>query len=324
MKHTLIYSVTMAIILAACSDAVDPARFDVGIATGTGAAGEPVRFLFNGNPDYITFYSGEDGCDYNASDRYEADITALRLSCSVRQQYNSVEYLGQQLIFAYVSTDFNGDYSPEGINAASWTPITGDGDNCLPVPVPASAAAVSCSGSIDLGQYTGTSQPFYIAFLYNAPGRATIPPSNGGGRYVVKPRIDITDLIMTKTLDDGSIKLLDNASDQFGLRPVYESSYNRTNFRVNDDGLLFQPAQAVADPLTGREPDERVWMATTLIDPRKVDPDRGIPIKSIEGRLTEYEHVYSQPGTYTATFVATNANMWDSKSTIRQLTVSIR
>ena len=65
-------------------------------------------------------------------------------------------------------------------------------------------------------------------------------------------------------------------------------------------------------------------MVSTLIDPRKVDPDRGIPIKSIEGRLTEYEHVYSQPGTYTATFVATNANMWDSKSTIRQLTVSIR
>lgn len=325
MKPTLILTIAAAAALGACSDSVEPVDFSVSVPAGQSVdAGEPVRFAFAGNPDYITFFSGESGCDYAASDRYEAEISDLRLSCDMRQQYNDRDYLDRQLIYAYVSTDFNGDYTPEGINAADWTPLTGVGANSLPVPVPSSASAVSTSGAIDLGRYAGTDTPFYIAFLYNAPGRAVIPEANGGGRYIVRPRIDITDLKITKTLSDGTTAVLDNASTQFGMRPVYESSYSGSNYRVTDDGMLFQPVAAVADALTGREPDERVWMVSARIDPRKVEPDRGVAVKSIGARLDFYEHVYTMPGTYTATFVATNANLWDSKRCVRQLTITVK
>ncbi len=325
MKPTLILTIAAAAALSACSDSVEPVDFSVSVPAGqTVAAGEPVRFAFAGNPDYITFFSGESGCDYAASDRYRADIDALELSCDMRQQYNDREYLDRQLIYAYVSTDFNGDYTPEGLSAATWMPMTGVGANSLPVPVPSTASAVSTSGSVDLGHYAGTDTPFYIAFLYNAPGRAVIPPSNGSGRYVVRPRIDITNLKITKTLSDGTTAVLDNASTQFGMRPVYDSSYNQTNYRVTDDGMLFQPVAAVPDALTGREPDERVWMVSALIDPCKVEPDRGVAIKSVAARLDTYEYVYTVPGTYTATFVATNANLWDSKRCVKQLTINVK
>lgn len=326
MKHTLIFSLVSAgAMLSACNDAVDPVDFLVAVPGGpTVEAGEPVSFTFTGNPDYITFFSGEEGSDYAASDRYEAEVSELHLSCDMRQQYNDKEYLDRQLIYVYVSTDFNGDYTPEGINAATWKSICGAGNNSFTVPVAISASAVSTSGSVDLGDYVNKNEPFYIAFFYNAPGRGDIPAANGSGRYMVRPRIDVTDLRLTKTLVDGSRHILDNATTQFGMRPVYECSFSQSNFRVTDDGVLFQPVKAEIDPLTGREPDERVWMVSDRIDPRKVDPDRGTSIKSIAARLDKYEHVYDVPGTYTATFVATNANLWDSKRIISQLTITVR
>lgn len=326
MKNTaLIYSLVSAALLCGCDDSVEPVDFAVSVPAGLEIeAGEPVRFVFGGNPDYITFFSGENGCDYAASDRQYADIDGLELSCAMRQQYNDLEYIGRQLIYVYVSSDFSGDYNAEAINNATWIPLTGGGANSMPVPVANSAQAVSCSGKINLGEYTGTENSFYIAFLYNAPGRTAVPTSNGGGRYKVRPRIDITDLQLIKTLDDGSKRILDNASTGFGFRPVYEDSYLSKNYQVNDDGMLFQPAEAKPDPLTGREPDERVWMVSTLINPRKVEPDLGLAIKSVEARLDTYEYIYTVPGTYTATFVATNANLWDSKRSVQQLTVNVR
>lgn len=325
MRHTTILTLLSAAMLTACSDSVESVDFLVSAPGGLSVeAGRPLCFTFAGNPDYITFFSGEDGCDYEVSDRLEADVEGLRLSCDMRQQYNDAEYLDRQLIYAYVSSDFGGDYTPEGINAATWRPLTGTGDNSLTVPVAVSATAVSTSGSVELGEYVSTDEPFYLAFFYNAPGRDAIPTANGSGRYMVRPRVDITALKLTKTLADGTVHVLDNASTDFGMRPVCEASFSGSNYRVNDDGVLFQPVKAEPDPLTGREPDERVWMVSTRINPRAVEPDRGLPIKSIAARLDSYEYVYNTPGTYVATFVATNANMWDSKRSVRQLTVTVR
>lgn len=325
MKPLMILSVVGSVLLGACSDAVDHVDFKVSVPAGLSvAAGEPVNFVFGGNPDYITFFSGENGSDFAAADRYDADIDRIELSCSMRQQYNDISYIDRQLVYVYVSTDFCGEYTPDGVNAATWIPLTGTGANCLPAPIAVSASAVSVSGSIDLAEYIDPNKPFHIAFLYNAPGRATIPASNGGGHYTVRPRVDVTDLVMTKTLADGRIDIVDNATTGFGFRPVFESSFKESNFLVTDNGMLFQPIAAQYDAVTGREPDERVWMISTLIKPRQVEPDRGLAIKSIESRLTNYEYVYSLPGTYKATFVATNANLWDSNRCVKQLTVTVK
>lgn len=314
-----------ACLLCSCSDSVEPVVFDVAAPEGLEIqAGEPLRFLFSGNPDYITFYSGEEGSDYASADRYVAEISSLTLSCAVRQQYNDRDYLDRQLLWAYVSDNFSGEYTPQAINAAKWTPLCGSGANSLPLPVAASAQAVSVEGTVDLGAYTDPGRPFYLAFLYTAPGRASIPSANGGGRYVVRPRVDVSDLCLIKTLADGSIQTLDNAASQLGFRPVYESSFNRTNYRATDDGLLFQPAAASYDPSTGLEPDERVWMVSTRINPRKVEPSRGISLKGTDSRLSDYSYSYAKPGVYTATFVATNANLWDNERVVRQLTITVK
>lgn len=65
-------------------------------------------------------------------------------------------------------------------------------------------------------------------------------------------------------------------------------------------------------------------MVSQGINPRSVEPDKGTAIQSVESRLNEYSYSYRKAGTYTATFVARNANMWNSKTTVRQMTITVQ
>lgn len=315
-----------ALLLSACSrDDVDEVNFGVSTEGNVSQikVNENVNFLFSGSPDYITFYSGTEGNNYAYRDRTEAVLTDLRMECTVRQQYNDVNYLNQEIFHIYLSTDFSGEYTPEAMQKATWIPISGREYDRLPVPIPTSAAAVETTGSTDLSRYIDINSPFYVAFLYNAFGREQIPGANSGGRYINRPRVDVSNLNLHKTTDDGQAVSVTNAITEWAFRPVYASSSTNTNYQVNDNGLLFQPQKGVMDEATGREKDEVVWMVSRSINPCSVEPDRGTPIKSIEGYLPSYSYTYTKAGTYTATFIATNANLWDNDRQIRQLTITV-
>lgn len=114
-----------------------------------------------------------------------------------------------------------------------------------------------------------------------------------------------------------------DAIKDWAFRPVFAQSSTKTNYQVSDNSLLFQPQKATPDA-NGKEPDEVVWMVSQNINPRSVEPDKGTAIQSIETRLNKYSYSYRKPGTYTATFVAKNANMWESKTTVRQITIVVQ
>src|SRR5690606_24200286 len=62
------------------------------------------------------------------------------------------------------------------------------------------------------------------------------------------------------------------------------------------------------------------------IDPFLIDlgPDRAVPIKSIaDADRPSYTHTYTEPGTYTATFVAANQSLDERKEIIRQVEVVV-
>ena len=74
MKYLLLFS-AFAVLTTGCRknlDDVDDVHFDVSLEAETFKVGEPVRFHFSGNPDFIIFYSGEKGNDY-AYKRYRPD-----------------------------------------------------------------------------------------------------------------------------------------------------------------------------------------------------------------------------------------------------------
>ena len=51
----------------------EPLSFNVTTASSTYHAGDTVRFIFSGNPDIITFYSGEPGTNYEFKDKDDPD-----------------------------------------------------------------------------------------------------------------------------------------------------------------------------------------------------------------------------------------------------------
>ena len=63
LKYSLCAWLTLAagvLTTTACSDDVESVDFNVRVE-GTAVAGSPVKFVFAGNPDYISLFSGEAG-----------------------------------------------------------------------------------------------------------------------------------------------------------------------------------------------------------------------------------------------------------------------
>lgn len=79
MKKIVYLSLLALIALAACNKKeVYPLHFDVASAKTSYAVGDTVSFLFSGNPDMITFYSGETGSRY--ANRKDVDSTGNALT----------------------------------------------------------------------------------------------------------------------------------------------------------------------------------------------------------------------------------------------------
>lgn len=323
MKRIQYYIVTLCMgifLLSGCSrDSVDDVEFDVRVKNDLNSirVGEPVTFLFDGNAEYISFFSGENGNNYAHITRDSVGVADLQIACTIKQQYTDKEYRLKEMVHAYLSQDFSGVYDLEHIQQANWTKISGSEYNQISVPLTVDASTEEVSSTIDMSDFK--QKPFYIAFQYNAPKRTDVPTSSGSGRYVVAPRIDVNPLSLTKTTVEGNKVVWDNPSTDWGFRVVYENSTQSSNYSVDDGGLLFQPQQGKEHT----DEDVIVWMVSRLIQSWEVEPDRGLPIKSMDAYLPSYSYVYQTPGEYTLTFIATNATLWDSSRIVKQITLTV-
>ena len=308
-------------VLTGCNrDSVDDVKFDVRIKNDMTDihVGESVTFLFDGNAEYISFFSGENGNNYANITRDSVELSDLQLGCTIKQQYTDKEYRLKEILHVYVSENFDGIYELQHVQAADWQKISGRGYNRISIPLTENSPSEEVSSVVDLKQFKR--KPFYVAFQYNAPKRLVVPTSTGNERYVVAPRIDVNPLSLTKTTIEGEVVEWNNPSADWGFRVVYEKSMQESNYSVDDGGLLFQPQQNKEYT----DDDVIVWMISRLIQPWEVDPDRGIAIKSTTAYLDSYSHIYSEPGTYEVTFIATNATLWDTDRQIKQIKLTVK
>lgn len=313
-------------LLTGCNDDVESAgSFGVTIPE-TVYVDEPMRFTFTGNPDYITFWAGDDGNRYENLHRTNAPMASLSISYEMVQRYTTRQDFKDPIIHIFVSEDFSGDLTPEGIAAATWKQVSAQADQVteeFPFPVPnpdaieANPTGYATASAVDFSEYCD--KPFYFAFRYLAP----VHPTGAGGSgsnasYDNHPRIDINDLVLNRVDQATGEELpLDDMSSDWGFSFVKVNSEAERNFSVSATSILMQPQS------DHRDDEVEVWAISQQIDPTSVEPDRGTAVKGINARLDYYEYTYDKPGTYTATFIATNANMWDSNQVIRQVTVNV-
>jgi hypothetical protein len=82
-------------ILVSCKKDLrpEPLSFNVTTANSTYHTGDTVRFIFSGNPDVITFYSGEPGKNYEFKDKDDPDRGVAIKDISQRLDNFSYTYL---------------------------------------------------------------------------------------------------------------------------------------------------------------------------------------------------------------------------------------
>lgn len=295
----LLFGSIACVLLGACDMElrVDEPDFNVHLETLQYKAGDTVKFEFTGSAGNVTFYSGLPGADYTYRDRTMIEGGKPQISFNTQYGGGGTQ---KSSLRVEVSSDLEA-LTTEGILAATWTDIT---SRCTIAPNP----TVTPSGVIDVSDLVAPGKPFFLAFHFLGETSADF----AAGNWIV-PAFTATTL-----LSDGTalpVATLQNA----GWKPFSVT---------NDANAWFSRGNPIVDLVIiggGKNaPASDDWFVTKPLFFTKVPPDKGVPLQNIgSNALTEYSYVYSKPGTYTVTFLASNNTVDEHKSKIQQFEITV-
>ncbi|WP_341838763.1 DUF5017 domain-containing protein [Chitinophaga caseinilytica] len=291
----VVFSLAAAIALAACNkDKVEMPGFEVRTSAQTYKVGDSVRFEFSGNPDNITFFSGEPGHNYEFRKRTRA-ANDLRIEFSTLVRSGLI-YPNLQLM---VSGDFNGKATTADLAAATWTDIS---DRA----VFSTGTDNTPSGIISLKEFSKglhDTARVYVAFRYT-----DYKKPQGQNLWAVRT------FSATNVSDDGVVTPLAVMSTG-GWQQVDVKNPVRV-WTITTAQLLMQNSSATVD-------DNEDWVISKGFDPRQIAPDAGTALKNISTVLSGHSYVYTKPGTYKVVFEASAVRYNGEKRLTREITLTI-
>lgn len=305
MKIRLIGVILCLAILTSCQkeEVEDISTFSVQPASLTIKAGEEAKFILTGDPSQISFYSGEVGNAYNFKDMPRID-KVKELMFQFDSHNTPTEAVQVQLMF---STDFNGVYRYEDVSAATWHDLSSRFRWAAPAPWQTNWQP---SGAVNLADVLEDGRPFFIAYRYVAP---PIPEGSIPGRSW-RTR---SHTLRATTEYDHTVDL---------------ASYKTMGWKlVKKDTLLTSSSTVAATILllsatSGHRLEYEEWGISKLFEADEIDMgiDRSVPIKGYADMpLNEFTHLYTEAGTYTATFVASNKTAYNDKEIVKQVNITV-
>jgi hypothetical protein len=311
MKKLFLFILTPVFFCSCKKDFLSTPAFDVTVEKQSYKVGENVVFSLAGNPDYITFFSGEPGLKYEYNNRFTSKgIPKLQFTSA---RANGTQPGSLQLMvsanFAGVGADSTA--TAANIASASWTDITSRA-------VLSTGAAVA-SGAIDLSDFV-SDKPVYIAFKYNAQSGS------------IQNKWTISGLTVTNTLPDQSVYTIANltaaAITNYGVATVISPGWvgykisNNYNWVISAGTSLVITGATTA--VTATAPAE-AWTFAGGVLLNKVANDIGVAIKETSSRLAtpNYTYPYKAAGNYTVTFVASNSNIEGQREVVKQIQLTI-
>lgn len=291
MRNALLIPALLLTFSACTKEKVTSPDFEASTSSLTWKAGDTVTFRLSGNPDNITFYSGEPGHNYAFRDRTTAENDLLI-------HFTSLVQFGviRQNLQLMVSSDFTGEADSNAIKAATWTDISH-------LATFSSGADHTPSGTINLKDYTQEGNLTYVAFRYTdykKPG--------GQNRWVIR----------TFTAE--------NISPDSVVTPLAVMStggWQAVNFRNESYKWSITSAQLLMPSSSATAEDNEDWVFTKGFDPFSIRPDAGTALKNISTVLSEHKHVYTKPGTYKVVFDASSVRYNGEKRVLKEITLTI-
>jgi len=329
-----------SILLTACDQELKQnAELSVGVVTNenvrydgetiTVKKGTPVEFSLKGDPDFITFFSGEIGSKYEYRDRTlvdAKDLTASLLNFAIWPQYGNAECTAGVLSM-YISDSFPGmgkkNFEEDSLLVENfqWKELVPQSE----LPQKPLTATTALSYKIDLKEYLG--KKISIAIRYKATNNSS-----------TQPRMNFTNVKVQNEMTDGQTTSL--FADAFGFTALnmdnkknypdqksmtrdreYGTVTNNTsgiwNLKDAGNGLFFIHSSGVKTGL------KYSWLVSNPIVINACTPDHGVNIKNITQTLNSHIYQYNKVGTYTATFVGTNANYKQESTTLATIRVNV-
>lgn len=294
-------------------ETVDAVNFEVRTASQTFKVGESVRFSFEGNPDFITFYSGERGNEYAFKDKDRITDTRMTFTFTTTTSSGTPGYPNPARVPICYSTDFSGEYTEEAMRAATWVDITDQ----FKQPTDTGVNDL-LSGDVDITRYFPDNEtPLYFCFHYVVDA---FDQSVAGGAGNGRTQWNYKSLQFNGVVDETSEILYDMAESNWQI--VLASSFDGSSSLpdINSYRVLLR---SEFTPPVSRE----CWAVCGPIHKMEQineGPDHGVGIKAMaNAALGSYDYVYNAPGEYTVTFVAANANVYDRKEVVRSVKIKI-
>ncbi|MFN0291471.1 DUF5017 domain-containing protein [Pedobacter helvus] len=300
LKYTL--GVLLILAVYACKkDTPDEPTFSVSTAKAEYNVADSVEFQMNGYADVIGFYSGEAGKEYRYRNRLESNEGKLHLNISTRVLYGAQT---NNLSLLY-STDFDNMYTAEGIAAATWTDIT----NRFTYSTAAAGGlgVITPSADVDLSDLPVSGKPIYFAWRW--VGQASSSAATGGRTWRIHA-FNLTNKTATAAIPVATV------TSAGWLAIDVKNPVNKWTIQAADPSLYFAPASTTLE--------SEDWAVSKVLFPNKVSPDVSINVKAYTDKMKNYKYKFSQPGTYTVTFIAKNGLNGNVKETIKELTITVK
>lgn len=299
----------MALGLASCNkkEAVE-LKFNVDTKQLEYKVNDTVTFKISGNPDQVTFYSGEQGKKYVDREgvEIEGDGKTMDLSFSTQCRYRN-ELAHPNSFRLYISQVFTGNYIASEIVESEWTDVT---SKFTFSPSINNDVDYTASGKVSV--YTlanlDKTKPVYFAFRYESKS----------GTIQTHPRwyVDKFDL-ETKAAISGDPM---NMGDITSLGWTFIKMFGDIVPTYNANGLRFPSA-------TSDKIGSSVWTVSRPVSlgafKNIINVNRGLALKNMSTKLEEYKYVFTKAGTYKVTFIASNENIYGGNKVIKEFDIVV-
>lgn len=292
----------MAMLFGSCKqeNILKDVEFNVTTSAATYKVGDRVQFNFTGNPDIISFYSGEIGNDF-------AYLNGRSMPASAAVSfYTSKLSTGQpDQLEVLVSSDFNGVYTLENVQAATWVPITTAFNY-------ATGTTEVFSKEVQVNGFVPKKDNIYIGFRYK-----TKPRAQAGNLLGTRWRITNLSFLLTSEATAEQVALAPNSF----MKAVTSSNYETNRVRITSAYIEFNGnATATGEATEG-------WLITNSVLYNgfiNYGPDKSKQVKTIgTPRVDNFSHAYIKPGVYNVVFTAANATVDGSKQLNKQMQITI-
>ena len=295
--------------IASCDHTLDcpTVTFDAVLLSEDIHAGDSVIFSTSGHADYLTFWSGEQGSDYDF--RYGRTLVPdWEYYLSFTTKIVKGVQTGQLSLL--VSDSFDGDYSDyDNIIHTEWTDITGRFSWAV------SGDAVS-SSSQSITEFVTEDTPVWFAFRYR-----TRPQSEFGqaSNWLIS-EWNITNI----SEEMGPVTMYDNSNSGFRVIDPFARTPVASSATVSSS----QIAVAGYDPAsTSEDVETDLWVISRplrLTDAIEMGPDTPLSVKNFSKQdVSGFGYVYENPGIYEAVFVASNQTIRDKKEVVRTIRITV-